>query len=70
MKVSKYLARYLADMVSIQSLMGHVDFSTTRRYLHAAEELKRKAVEQLPQLPYYEIVPQNGEKGAGCSVSP
>jgi len=54
-----YLARYLADMVSIQSLMGHADFSTTRRYLHASEELKRKAVEQLPQLPWFENVPQS-----------
>jgi integrase len=46
-----FMAKNKADIFAIQQLMGHSDISTTRRYLHHAEEMKLDAVNNcLPSL--------------------
>ena len=45
-----FMAQNGADVFAIQSLMGHTSITTTRRYLHHAEHLKKEAVNRLPVL--------------------
>ena len=39
-----------ADVETVRTLLGHRDLRTTCRYLHATEEGRQRAVEQLPML--------------------
>lgn len=54
-----YMAKNGADIFAIQILMGHSSITTTKRYLHHAEELKRDAIRRLPSL-----VPSSQNEGA------
>jgi site-specific recombinase XerD len=45
-----YMAKNGADIFAIQCLMGHSSITTTKRYLHHAEQLKQDAVRRLPRV--------------------
>jgi len=45
-----YIARSGADVFAIQDLMGHTSITTNRWYLHHAKQVKKEAVDKLPNL--------------------